>query len=384
MTTNETKTAAHNGLQQAAGIIWTATTILNRTNQSKEALPVSVAGALGEMLTNARERLLDTREESKMGDLSAVEHILKVARQEKVQVSPTISGALTDILVDFTEGMLKDPAVLSGGHRCDHKCGHGCGGLCTHDNPEAQHVVTLPLNDPELNRLGVDEIELWSVPAAGGGNTPESKDKLKEKLLNVLRRVRETKERVNAELDRRKAQSAFKKDVEDAGKERDAMAAEKGLRVPDWRDTQGVPGSGSLRNATGTAEDDPDTARGEQISLFPDEDKPSKPAKPEVKPAKEKVKPDGTVEVSGFFSPEEAETMIGNIREWLSNCRDGHRLADILETIKQLFELTDQQIGELLGVSDRLICHVRHGRPSPFVLTRFTEVFGHAGGVKED
>ena len=344
-------TAAHNGVQQASGIIWTATTILNRTNQAKEALPVSVAGALGEMLTNARHRLLDTREESKMGDLSAVEHILKVARQENVQVSPTISGALTDILVGFTEGMLKDPAVMSGGHRCGSKCGHGCGGLCTHDNPEAQHVVTLPLTDPELNRLGVDEIELWSLPAGTPGTGSPFNAELKVKLLKLLKRVREMKEKVNDELDRKKEQAAS--------------------RVPDWRDgastAEAVPGSGSLRNATGTAEE----ASGQENQ--------------EEKPGKSKdTRRRHDMVTSAYYTPDEAEELVGKIRAWLGNCNKGHRLSDLMEAIKAEFELSDGELGELLGIQSRLICNVRHGRPSPSVMARFTEVFGHAGGAKED
>ena len=344
-------TAAHNGVQQASGIIWTATTILNRTNQAKEALPVSVAGALGEMLTNARHRLLDTREESKMGDLSAVEHILKVARQENVQVSPTISGALTDILVGFTEGMLKDPAVMSGGPRCGSKCGHGCGGLCTHDNPEAQHVVTLPLTDPELNRLGVDEIELWSLPAGTPGTGSPFNAELKVKLLKLLKRVRTMKEKVNDELDRKKEQAAS--------------------RVPDWRDgastAEAVPGSGSLRNATGTAEE----ACGQE--------------KPEEKPGKSKdTRRRHDMVTSAYYTPDEAEELIEKIRAWLGNCNKGHRLSDLMEAIKAEFELSDGELGELLDIQSRLICNVRHGRPSPSVMARFTEVFGHAGGAKED
>ena len=91
---------------------------------------------------------------------------------------------------------------------------------------------------------------------------------------------------------------------------------------------------------------------------------------------------DGVVTVSGYYTPEEAEELIGKIRDWLSGCRDGHSLADLMESIKRKFQLFDSQLGELLGISDRLVGHVRHGRPSPFAKARFTEIFGLDGGVK--
>ncbi|MBR5681154.1 MAG: helix-turn-helix domain-containing protein, partial [Clostridia bacterium] len=91
-----------------------------------------------------------------------------------------------------------------------------------------------------------------------------------------------------------------------------------------------------------------------------------------------------TAEVSGYFTPEEAAKLIKDIREWLSQCRDGHRLGDLINSIEYCFKLSDGQLGELIGVSSRLVCKVRHGRPSPFTLARFTEVFGTDGGAKEE
>lgn len=93
---------------------------------------------------------------------------------------------------------------------------------------------------------------------------------------------------------------------------------------------------------------------------------------------------DEIITVSGYYTPEEAEALIGKIRDWLSGCRDVHSLADLMESIKRKFQLFDSQLGELLGISDRLVGHVRHGRPSPFAKARFTEVFGIAGGADAD
>lgn len=93
---------------------------------------------------------------------------------------------------------------------------------------------------------------------------------------------------------------------------------------------------------------------------------------------------DGIIQVSGYYTPEEAAELIGKIRDWLSGCRDVHSLADLMESIKRKFQLFDSQLGELLGISDRLVGHVRHGRPSPFAKARFTEVFGIAGGADAD
>lgn len=91
-----------------------------------------------------------------------------------------------------------------------------------------------------------------------------------------------------------------------------------------------------------------------------------------------------TQEVSGWYTPEEAAELIGKIRGWLSGCREGHRLADLMEGIKAEFRLYDGQMGELLGISGRLVGYVRHGRPSPFALTRFTEIFGTDGSAREN
>lgn len=95
-------------------------------------------------------------------------------------------------------------------------------------------------------------------------------------------------------------------------------------------------------------------------------------------------KEDGIIQVSGYYTPDEAEALIGRIRDWLSGCRDRHRLADLMESIKREFHLYDSQLGELLGISDRLVGHVRHGRPSPFAKARFAEVFGEAGASTDE
>lgn len=101
--------------------------------------------------------------------------------------------------------------------------------------------------------------------------------------------------------------------------------------------------------------------------------------------AKEEAKPAKTAaEVGAWYTPDEAAALIGKIRGWLSGCREGHRLADLMESIKQEFHLYDSQLGELLGISGRLVGYVRHGRPSPFALTRFTEIFGTDGSAREN
>ena len=374
MTTNENNleasTIAANGLQQATGIIWTVSSVLNYANHEKEALPASAAGALGEMLGKAKDRLAMLRDSSELSNLEAAAHILSVSHADKIPVSPTISGALTDILLNVMESNTMYAAAL-------------------------QKRVMDELRDESAG--------LMELVKMGGLKDEKLRKQILAHAINLLREVADLKKNVDGLEKEKTGKAAFLAEVEANRKERDAMAAEKGLRVPDWRD------------GASAAEDDPDTARGEQISLFPDEDKPSKPAKPEVKPAakpapkkgtrhfavlndegkpvvgvpddkpaKEKVKPDGTVEVSGFFSPEEKEKLIANIREYLSGLHDGHRLSELVENIKLHFNLLDGEIGELIGVSDRLITHVRHGRPSPFTLARFTEVFGTDGGTKEE
>lgn len=344
MTTNENNleasTIAANGLQQATGIIWTVSSVLNYANHEKEALPASAAGALGEMLGKAKDCLAMLRDSSELSNLEAAAHILSVSHADKIPVSPTISGALTDILLNVMESNTRYAAAL-------------------------QRRV--------MDDLRNESAGLMELVKMGGLKDEKLRKQILAHAINLLREVADLKKNVDGLEKEKTGKAAFLAEVEANRKERDAMAAEKGLRVPDWRD------------GASAAEDDPDTAHGEQISLFPDEDKPSKPAKPEVKPAakpaKEKVKPDGTVEVSGFFSPEEKEKLIANIREYLSGLHDGHRLSELVENIKLHFNLLDGEIGELIGVSDRLITHVRHGRPSPFTLARFTEVFGTDGGA---
>ena len=96
MTTNENNleasTIAANGLQQATGIIWTVSSVLNYANHEKEALPASAAGALGEMLGKAKDRLAMLRDSSELSNLEAAAHILSVSHADKIPVSPTISG----------------------------------------------------------------------------------------------------------------------------------------------------------------------------------------------------------------------------------------------------------------------------------------------------
>lgn len=360
--TNETRMllGAKNGIQQAVGIIWTAFDVLLEAGKAGKLLQVEVCGALGEMLGHARTRLAGTQEFSVYRDLDAVQTLLTKAREEDIPLSPTISLALTNILTGVMENI--------------HKRGLRCFVCVGEDMHGGKPIDSAPATAAKL-----------------------STEAIKAELLDILKKCTQTLGIVD---------SLKKKD--------DATAA----RVPDWRDAQSAPNSGVLRDATGEDGKTSGSARTQEDTK--PEDKPaakpegptiktiaitdkngkkkvvsaidgnakcytgteSKPAaKSAAKPAKENVKPDGTVEVSGFFSPEQKEKLIADIRAYLSEFHDGHRLSELIEDIKQSFELSDGMIGELIGVSARLITHVRHGRKSPYTLSRFTEVFGVDGGA---
>ena len=228
----------------------------------------------------------------------------------------------------------------------------------------------------ELDSLRKETDSLTELVAKGGLKDGETRRQILQRLFDLLGKVGD-----------------LKKDVDglSGGK------APRAERVPDWRDTQRVPGSGVLRDATGTTEE----VQGKPVGAK--EDKPA-PVKPEEKPGKkgtrrfavldkegkpalgilhEKSKPaDGTAEVSGYYTPEDAAALKERIREWLSGCKSGHRLGDLMTSIEEVFDLSDGQLGELVGISSRLVCNVRHGRPSPSALVKFTETFGTEGGAK--
>ena len=418
--TDKAATSADN-TAMAAGIIRTVQQVLHDTADSRDELPPGTAGSMGMMLCIAMD-LLDCSPKSALKtSLGDVAHLLGAAFLEKTKVSPTISGACADIIKHIIEGT--DTAASGSGCSCG-SCGK-CSGSAREDAHGRKYVATIPA-PPDLAEAGIDTIELWEdrpisaamkenaiqaaraaadmmkdvdglkdesaglmeLVAMGGLKDDKTRKQILEQVVKLLKKTAALKKNVDAldkgNIDKVAAGEALKKEVEDVGKERDAMAAEKGLRVPDWRD-----GAGTAEKVSGSAR----TQEGKP------EDKPAKPeAKPEDKPApkkedkpapkKEKVsksKPaDGTAEVSGYFTPEEAAKLIKDIREWLSQCRDGHRLGDLINSIEYCFKLSDGQLGELIGVSSRLVCKVRHGRPSPFTLARFTEVFGTDGGAKEE
>lgn len=380
---------------QVYGAISMAHTILDWSGTSGEQVPPTVAGAMADMICKAASMFDslegDTGRSFMCGNIDTVTRILTTAYLENTPVFPMISKTLAGVLQSamnyisrnawggearsVTAGLDRKPCV--------------CGGLCRKDNPDAEYIGTI--DSPEFSEAGIEAIELWRVtdrkenPAVKGGvpvGAPSAfSQALTEHLRQMLKKVGKIGERV------------------------DELHAQRQARVPDWRDgastAEKVSGSARTRgDATGTADqlhggkpvaegkpsaNIPDTAFGKRIDLYPSADKSSKPAAkaPKPKTPKEDVKPDGTAEVAGFFTPEETGELIEKIRAWLENCRDGHRLSDLMESIRQEFELSDPQLGELLGISDRLVCHVRHGRKSPFALARFTEVFGTAGGAKE-
>lgn len=403
--TNKNETADNTAM--AAGIIRTVQHVLRDTAGSREALPPGFAGSMGMMLCVAMDLLPCPVRGAVKTSLGDVAHILGTAFREKTAVSPTVASALSDIIGNATGKVsLPEPGAVD-------ECGR-------------QYVAAIQ-PPPDVAAAGIARIELWAEKAPVG---LEALDAMRAEAVAAARRGAE----IGKALDHLRRESDSLMDLVKNGALRDEAARGQVLRriadlirrtgvlkkdvdglpggkpapaerVPDWRDgastAEKVSGSARTRgDATGTADqlhggkpvaegkpsaNTPDTAFGKRIDLSPSADKSSKPAAkaPKPKTPKEDVKPDGTAEVAGFFTPEETGELIEKIRAWLENCRDGHRLSDLMESIRLQFELSDPQLGELLGISDRLVCHVRHGRKSPFALARFTEVFGTAGGAKE-
>lgn len=397
----EKAAASADNTAMAAGIIRTVQEVLHDTADNRDELPPGTAGSMGMMLCIAMD-LLDCSPKSALKtSLGDVAHILGAAFMEKTKVSPTISAACADIIKHIIEG----PDTAAGSGCSCGSCGK-CSGSAREDERGRKYVATIPA-PPDLADAGIDTIELWEdrpisaemkdnairatravaelMKDVDGLKDDKTRKQIMAQVVKLLKEVAAMKKNVDAlekgNIDKAAAGEALKKEVEDIGKERDAMAK---AAMSGSVDTTGkLPGK-PVQNI-------PDTAFGPCVDLYPPADKSSKPEeKPESKPEpkKEKVsksKPaDGTAEVSGYFTPEEAAKLIKDIREWLSQCRDGHRLGDLINSIEYCFKLSDGQLGELIGVSSRLVCKVRHGRPSPFTLARFTEVFGTDGGAKEE
>ena len=396
--TEKAATSADN-TAMAAGIIRTVQQVLHDTADSRDELPPGTAGSMGMMLCIAMD-LLDCSPKSALKtSLGDVAHILGAAFLEKTKVSPTISAALADII----KHIIKGGDTVAGSRGSCGSCGK-CSGNAREDEHGRKYVATIPA-PPDLAAAGIKTIELWEdlpINAAMKDNAIRAAreaaelmkrvDGLKDESAGLMELVAmgglnddKTRKQIMEQVVKLlKETAALKNDIDtlDDGK---APAD----RVPDWRDTASGADqcSASREHVSERRTDTTGKLQGKPVG----EDKPA--AKPEEKPAthapkKEKVsksKPaDGTAEVSGYFTPEEAEKLIEDIREWLSQCRDGHRLGDLINSIEYCFKLSDGQLGELIGVSARLVCKVRHGRPSPFTLARFTEVFGTDGGAKEE
>ena len=470
MNSNQNETTG-DGTAMAAGIIRTVQHVLRETAENRDALPSGTAGSMGVKLCVAIDLLPGSERGAVKTSLGDVAHILNAAFQEKTAVSPTIAAALADIIRHATE---------AGADRCGTVDEYGRQYVATIQPPPsvtAAGIVSIELYTEtpippeemaarrveavnaarrgvammeERNRLKKETDSLLDIVAKGGLKDDTVKKQVVQRLVGLLERVGSLKTDVDTLPGGGAA--GLKAEVEALKKERDAMAAEKGLRVPDWRDTQRVPGRGVLRDATGaivevlgkpvgakedgasTAEAVSGSARQVQAPAPTQsarsasgqekpQDKPAKygmlreeevsaalKAKPAAKPeAKKEAKPEakpapkkagisgpcsreaehkngtargGTAEISGYFTPEEAAKLTARIREWLSQCKCDHRLGDLMTSIEEVFHLSDGQLGELVGISSRLVCNVRHGRPSPFSQARFTEVFGFDGGVK--
>ena len=405
----EKAAASADNTAMAAWILRTVQQVLHDTADNRDELPPGTAGSMGMMLCIAMD-LLDCSPKSALKtSLGDVAHILGAAFMEKTKVSPTISAACADIIKHIIEG--GDTAAGSG---CScSSCGK-CSGSAREDERGRKYVATIPA-PPDLADAGIDTIELWEdrpisaemkdnairatraaaelmkdvdglkdeaaglmeLVAMGGLKDDKTRKQILAQVVKLLHEVAAMKKNVDAleqgNIDKAAAGEALKKEVEDIGKERDAMAKEdkpaakpesptiKHIAITDKNGKKKVVSAidGNAKCYTGTED------------------------KPEPKKAKvSKSKPaDGTAEVSGYFTPEETAKLIEDIRAWLSECREGHRLGDLINSIEYCFKLSDGQLGELIGVSSRLVCKVRHGRPSPFTLARFTEVFGTDGGA---
>ncbi|MBP5586662.1 MAG: hypothetical protein J6Y92_09970 [Lentisphaeria bacterium] len=414
-------------IASAAGILHTVQRVLKDTAGNRDALPPGSAGSMGLMLCAAMDMVPCSAKSPLKTSIGDVAHILGVSFLEKVPVSPTVSSALSEIIRHAVDTAPAQSAPSPEGKPCCGKC----------DGRKFLGRITA---GPGLAAAGIEAIELWEDNAGiadqcsaprdhgaedharrvekAGGDLKSLRDEVAElmdlagsgpmnaatlrvfqnAIAKLIRKYADLKSDVDG-LEKDKRAAAFLAEVEANAKARDAMAAEKGLRVPDWRD-----GASTAETVSGSARTQGDATGGADKAATPQkkeagasapgavpEDKPA-PVKPEAKPEKEaksgpvrtrKTKPgDGTAEVSTYYTQEEAEKLIGRIREWLSGCNRGHRLGDLMTSIEDIFHLSDGQLGELIGVSSRLICSVRHGHPSPSALVRFTEAFGDEGGVK--
>ena len=398
----------------ASGIIRTVQRVLRGTAESRDALPPGSAGSMGTMLCVAMDLLPCSERGAVKTSLGDVAHILGAAVLEKTTVSPTITADLADIIRHATS------------EESAH-CACGCLTPARKPAPETKpgtvdergrkYVATIQ-PPPDVAAAGITAIEIWS-------EVPLSDEDLAARRVEAINAARSSVE-MKKGVDGLKKETNSLMDLVAKGALRDEETRKQVLqrltallhkfsglnrevgslpggkapraeRVPDWRDTQRVPGSGVLRDATGTTEE----VQGKPVGAK--EDKPA-PVKPEEKPGKkgtrrfavldkegkpalgilhEKSKPaDGTAEISGYFTPEDAAALKERIREWLSGCKSGHRLGDLMTSIEEVFDLSDGQLGELVGISSRLVCNVRHGRPSPSALVKFTETFGTEGGAK--
>lgn len=398
--TDKAATSADN-TAMAAGIIRTVQQVLHDTADSRDELPPGTAGSMGMMLCIAMD-LLDCSPKSALKtSLGDVAHLLGAAFLEKTKVSPTISAACADIIKHIIEG--GDTAASGSGCSCG-SCGK-CSGRAREDERGRKYVATIPA-PPDLAEAGIDTIELWEdrpisaamkdsairatraaaelmkdvdglkdesaglmeLVAMGGLNDEKTKKQIMEQVVKLLKKVAAMKKNVDA-LEKGHIDKVAKPEAKPEDKPAEAKEekpAKPEAKPEDKPAAKPAPKKGTRHFAVLDAEGKP------AVGV------------PDNTPVKEKVKPDGTAEVSGYFTPEEAAKLIKDIREWLSQCRDGHRLGDLINSIEYCFKLSDGQLGELIGVSSRLVCKVRHGRPSPFTLARFTEVFGTDGGAKEE
>jgi len=412
-------------IESAAGIIRTVQHVLRDTAEAGDALPPGSAGSMGTMLCVAMDLLPCSERGAVKTSLGDVAHILGAAFLERTAVSPTITAALADIIRHATS------------EESAH-CACGCLTPARKPAPETKpgtvdergrkYVATIQ-PPPDVAAAGITAAEIWS-------EVPLSDEDLAARRVEAINAARSSVE-MKKGVDGLKKETNSLMDLVAKGALRDEETRKQVLqrltallhkfsglnrevgslpggkapraeRVPDWRDTASGADkvSGSARTRGGGTKESrpaakpegkssaniPDTAFGAKIDLYPSEDKSSKPvpAKPEAKPAPEpkkekapKSKPaDGTAEISGYFTPEEAADLTERIRGWLSQCKCEHHLGDLMTSIEEVFKLSDGQLGELVGISSRLVCNVRHGRPSPSAKARFTEVFGFDGGVK--
>lgn len=435
-------------IASAAGILHTVQRVLKDTAGNRDALPPGSAGSMGLMLCAAMDMVPCSAKSPLKTSIGDVAHILGASFLEKVPVSPTVSSALSEIIRHAVDTAPAQSAPSPEGKPCCGKCdgrkflgritagpGLAAAGIeaielwednagiadqCSapREHGAEDHARRVEKAGDDLKSLRDEVAELMDLAGSGPMNAA-TRRVFQNAIAKLIRKYADLKSDVDG-LEKDKRAAAFLAEVEANAKARDAMAAAKGLRVPDWRD-----GASTAETVSGSARTQGDAAGGADKAATPQkkeagasaaekvsgsartqeakpeagasaagavpEDKPA-PVKPEAKPEKEaksgpvrtrKTKPgDGTAEVSAYYTREEAEKLIGRIREWLSGCNRGHRLGDLMTSIEDIFHLSDGQLGELIGVSSRLICSVRHGHPSPSALVRFTETFGDEGGVK--